>query len=449
MTGKERIYTILRHEESDRPGWVPLAGVHAGRLKGYDATEVYQDADKLVASLLEVNKIYSPDGQLILFDLQLEAEILGCTLKWEKNGPPSVRSHPLESTLEIPATKITKTSGRIPLVLDVTRRIKKAVGNETALYGLFCGPYTLASHLRGTQFFRDARQKPDFVKDLMAYTTELGLQMADLYLNEGVDVIVAVDPVVSQISPSHFSDFVSGPYETLFRHIREKGAFSSFFVCGNATHIIELMCKTKPDSIAVDENVNLVEAKKITDRYNVVIGGNIPLTTALLLGNQMDNIKVGIDLIDSINSNRNFIVSPGCDMPYATPIENTTALAHAVLHTDKAREMVANYELSDMNVEVELPDYKNLKKPLLEAFTLDSLACAACTYMWGVAKEAKEHFGDKIDVVEYMYKTVENISRIRKMGVAQLPSLYLNGELKYSSIIPNLDDLIREIEEVL
>lgn len=136
-------------------------------------------------------------------------------------------------------------------------------------------------------------------------------------------------------------------------------------------------------------------------------------------------------------------------MPYATPVENAVALAHSVLHTDQAREMVANHELSSLDVEVELPDYNNLKKPLLEAFTLDSTACAACTYMWGVAQDAKKHFGDRIDVVEYMYKTPENISRIKKMGVKQLPSLYLNGELKYSSIIPNLDDLITQIEEVL
>lgn len=449
MTGKELIYKVLRHEETERPAWVPLAGVHAGLLRGYAADEVYLNADKLVESLLEVEKIYTPDGLILLFDLQLEAEILGCTLKWEPNGPPSVRSHPLENTLDIPNIKITKDAGRIPLLLDVTRRIKKAVGDRTALYGLFCGPYTLCSHLRGTNFFRDARQHPEFVNDLMAYTTELGLQMADLYLEEGVDVIVPVDPVVSQISPAHFKNFVFEPYAKIFKHIRDKGAFSSFFVCGNATHIIDLMCQTKPDSIAVDENVNLVEAKKITDSHNVVIGGNIPLTTALLLGTQEDNMKVGIDLIDSMHTNRNFIVSPGCDMPYATPIENTVALAHAVLHTDKAREMVANYELSTIDVDVELPDYKNLKKPLLEAFTLDSTACAACTYMWGVAQDAKKHFGDRIDVVEYMYNTVENIARVKKVGVKQLPSLYLNGELKYSSIIPNLDDLIRQIEEVL
>ena len=77
----------------------------------------------------------------------------------------------------------------------------------------------------------------------MAYTTELGLQMADFYLEEGVDVIVPVDPVVSQISPTHFKNFVFEPYAKIFGHIRNKGAFSSFFVCGNATHILELMSR--------------------------------------------------------------------------------------------------------------------------------------------------------------------------------------------------------------
>ena len=86
---------------------------------------------------------------------------------------------------------------------------------------------------------------------------------------------------------------------------------SSFFVCGNATHILELMCQTKPDSLAVDENVNIVAAHKLTDSYDVAIGGNIPLTTALLLGTQLDNMKVGIDLIDSLNTRKNFIFSPG------------------------------------------------------------------------------------------------------------------------------------------
>ncbi|MEL7563462.1 MAG: uroporphyrinogen decarboxylase family protein [Dehalobacterium sp.] len=449
MTGKEMVYKALQHEDIPRPVWVPLAGVHAGKLKGYTAREIYQDGDKLFDSLMEVNKVYNPDGELLLFDLQLEAEILGCELKWEDFGPPSVKSHPLANTLEIPTKRIEKTDGRMPLVLDVARRMKKAVGEKTALYGVLCGPFTLASHLRGTKFFRDMKFNPEYVKELMAYTTDIAIQMCQHYIDEGVDVIVPTDPVVSQISPANFTTFVAEPFEKVFNYIREKGALSSFFVCGNATHIIDLMCQTKPDSISIDENVNMAEAKKITDRHNVAIGGNIPLTTIMLFGNQLDNMKYTIDLIDSFDSMKNLIIAPGCDMPYDIPIENTIAISHGVLQTEKAREMVANYELSDIDVEIDLPDYQNLKRPLVEAFTLDSTACAACTYMWGVAQDAQKYFGDKIEVVEWRYNTIENIARTKKMGVQQLPSLYINGKLKYSSLIPNFDELIKEIEAVL
>ena len=76
------------------------------------------------------------------------------------------------------------------------------------------------------------------------------------------------------------------PFSKLFAHIKQLGAYSSFFVCGDATRNIEVMCKTKPDSISVDENVDIMAAKEITDKYDVVIGGNIPLTTIMLHGNQ-------------------------------------------------------------------------------------------------------------------------------------------------------------------
>lgn len=91
MTGKEVLFKTLRHEETERPAWVPMAGVHAGFLKGYTADEVYQDADKLVESLLEVEKMYAPDGLILLFDLQLEAEILGCTIKQMGKERPAQR----------------------------------------------------------------------------------------------------------------------------------------------------------------------------------------------------------------------------------------------------------------------------------------------------------------------------------------------------------------------
>ncbi len=449
MTGRELIKKTFLHEEVERAPWVPFAGVHAGKLKGYTGTEVLTEEDKLFECLMEVNRLYMPDGQPIVFDLQLEAEILGCDLMWADDNPPSVTSHPMESELKFDKL-VEKTDGRIPTVLNVCRRMKEAVGETTALFGLFCGPFTLASHLRGTKLFMDMKKNPDQVVELMNYVTDNAIRMIDFYAETGMDVIAPVDPLVSQISPKNFEQFVSEPYKRIFEHIREKGLFSSFFVCGNALRNIALMCETKPDGISVDENLNLAEVKEITDSYNVVLGGNIPLTTTMLFGNQMDNIKYVVDMVESLKvKNKNIIISPGCDMPYDIPLENAIAVADAAKNLGKAKDIVKNYEAAEEEIEILIPDYDNLAKPLIEAFTLDSSSCAACQYMWAMVCDAKEKYGDAIDVIEYKYNKKENIARCKKMQVPNLPTLYINGKATYISIIPSHEEFYSVIDKLL
>lgn len=453
MTPKQTLIATLKHEATEQVPWVPFAGVHAGKLMGYKASEVLQDGEKLFQSLMEVNKLYKPSGQPVIFDLQVEAECLGCELVWADDAPPSVSKHPLEGEdeLETPCycTIPTKESGRIPMILDVMKRMKEAVGDTTALYGLICGPFTLATHLRGNDIFMDMYDDEEAVEKFLAYCTAVAMKMADYYIEAGMDVIAVVDPLISQISSAHFEQFMSEPFTKLFAHIKEAGAYSSFFVCGDATRNIEVMCKTSPDSISVDENVDIFAAKEITDRYNVALGGNIPLTTIMLHGTQQDNMKYVVDLLDKLKDSKNFILAPGCDMPYDVPVENAIGVAQAVTQIDDAREILKNYVAQDEEIDVELPDYDNLDKPLVEVFTLDSATCAACTYMMGAANEAKATFGDAIDMVEYKFTVKENIARCKKMGVPNLPSLYINGELKFRSLVPSKDELEEAIRSAM
>jgi len=445
-TGKERVLQTLNGGSSDKIPWVPFTGVHAGKLLGYDAYTVSTDLEALVASALEVNRLYNPDGQPVMFDLQIEAEILGCELVWPEDSPPSVKTHPLAGTQEIPSHLPLPHEGRLALHLEALRRLKEMIGDRTALYGLCCGPFTLASHLRGTELFMDMILEPDYVIELLAYTKEVSKAVSGYLAEAGADVVAVVDPLVSQISPNHFRQFMETPFTEIFTHIRELGAKSSFFVCGNATMNIEPMCNTWCDSIGIDENVDLAFAKEITDRHGITIGGNIPLTSVMLFGNQQDNMKAVIDIIDSASAGR-LIISPGCDMPYNTPIGNVIAAELAVHEDESVREMIRTYQREDIRFDGELPDYQRLAKPLVEVFTLDSNTCAACTYMWAAAKDAVASMDYEIDLIEYKYTVEQNIARCIQMGVKQLPSIYINGKLAFSSIIPNREDLVRAIEE--
>ncbi len=448
LNGKDLLLATLRHEPTPAIPWVPFAGVHAGKLKGYSAQEVLTDGDKLFESLLAVNQTYDPDGQPVVFDLQIEAEILGCDLVWVEKGPPTVASHPLATTMTVPTRLPEATDGRLPLILDVMRRMKAAVGDHTALYGLITGPFTLASHLRGTEIFMDMFDHPDFLRDLLAFGSEVAKRMAALYIEAGMDVIAVVDPLVSQVSPRHFRQFLSAPFSDVFAFIHTQGAYSSFFVCGDATKNIEPMCHTGPDSISVDENIDLVAAKRITDAHNITMGGNIPLTTRMLLGSQQDNMKFVADLLAQIDPH-NFILAPGCDMPYDTPVENVVGVLQAVRDPEATRVMLANYHAEELDLAaVILPDYAALDKPLVEVFTLDSDTCAACGYMRDAAIRATSELAGQVEMKEYKFTQKENVARVVKMGVKNLPSIYINGELAYSSIIPSNRELVEKIRRV-
>ncbi len=70
--------------------------------------------------------------------------------------------------------------------------------------------------------------------------------------------------------------------------------------------------------------------------------------------------------------------------------------------------------------------------------------------MVAAANAAKEFFGDKIeDIIEYKFTKRENVARCKKMGVKNLPTMVINGEIRHISMIPDQDELRAEIQELL
>ena len=65
------------------------------------------------------------------------------------------------------------------------------------------------------------------------------------------------------------------------------------------------------------------------------------------------------------------------------------------------------------------------------------------------AMQMKDVFGDKIEVVEHKITEIENVVRVGNLGLKNLPTLVINGEAKFVSIIPNRKELKTEIEKFL
>lgn len=447
LSGKELILAAMRNEETPRPAWLPFVGVHGGKLIGKSATEYLQSADCIVEGLAKARELYRPDGLPILFDLQMEAEVLGCHLQWADEVPPSVTSHPLTSRSLEDLPEFDTEQGRYPIAKEALLRCTETMGRDVALYGLITGPFTLASHLRGSELFLDMLTRPAEVHRLLNYCADVGCRAADFYLRHGADVVAVVDPMTSQISQEHFEGFIAQPLNKVFAHVAANNGLSSLFVCGDATRNLELMCRTKCDNLQVDENIPLDLLQNLAGKYNKSFGGNLKLTVVLLLGSEADCMLDAIRCID-LAGLRGFILAPGCDLPYATPERNLIAVSQMV-HDDYQRQ-VSRTSLKATQMEsfddLQLPDYGNRDVVFVDVITLDSSACAPCLYMVDAARNAAEKAHCYVTVREHKVKTRDGIGYMCRLHVENIPSICIDGRVRFSSQIPDRETLIAAIE---
>jgi len=282
----------------------------------------------------------------------------------------------------------------------------------------------------------------------MRFTTNVAKMMAGKYIEAGADVIAVVDPMVSQIDPFSFETFVS-PYCTeLFQDIRDNEVLSSFFVCGNASQNIEAMCNCKPDNISIDENIPLNEVRDIALSKNVSFGGNIKLTVALLMGTVEEARRDALDCMDT-GGKRGFILSPGCDLAMKTPVENIQAVAELVYNEEEQGRLRAT-TANVAGVEVlDLSDHWNKDKVIIDVITLDSSSCAPCQYMVNAVTRAAASFGDKVICKEHRIKEKEGIQMMVSLGVRNLPTIVIDGNIEFSSQIPPVSTIASTINDYL
>ncbi|MBT5427941.1 MAG: uroporphyrinogen decarboxylase, partial [Bacteroidetes bacterium] len=92
MTGKERIQKAFKNIVVDQTPWVPFVGAHGAFLTDKPADEYLKSAQNMFEGINKAIEHYLPDGIPVCFDLQIEAEALGCQLKWSAENTPAVMS---------------------------------------------------------------------------------------------------------------------------------------------------------------------------------------------------------------------------------------------------------------------------------------------------------------------------------------------------------------------
>lgn len=85
------------------------------------------------------------------------------------------------------------------------------------------------------------------------------------------------------------------------------------------------------------------------------------------------------------------------------------------------------------------------EKIKIDVLTLDSVQCAACGYMMESIAALPDEVQDMIEYTEWSIKNKEGIGKFMELKGKVLPSICIEEDLVFESIIPQYEELIDEM----
>lgn len=85
------------------------------------------------------------------------------------------------------------------------------------------------------------------------------------------------------------------------------------------------------------------------------------------------------------------------------------------------------------------------EKIVVDVLTLDSVQCAACGYMMESMAAMPEEVQELIEYKEWSIKNKTGIGKFMELKGKVLPSIAIEGDIVFPSIIPQYEELIDEM----
>lgn len=327
MTPKKRlIKALLGSKLIDR---IPVACVNQtatkDQIKRLDVhfPSAHIDPEKMARLSIGAVEILRLDNVRVPFCQTVEAEVLGCEVNLgDDNNLPVVASHPYrldEPPLELPKDLLSR--GRIPVVIEATRRLAKEVGDEVAVITGIVGPFSIAGYLLGlSELLISTLSDPEALVPFLELGVKIGTVYGNALIEAGASVICVEDMSAStdMIAPQTYRDLVLPYHKRLFDAL--DGAVTVLHICGNVTPIVSYMADSGADALSIDYKLDLSKAIEVKDKVALV--GNIDPVGILLQGRPEDIIKTAKESL----ANGIDVLAPGCSLALETPTENILTL---------------------------------------------------------------------------------------------------------------------------
>ncbi len=334
MTSLERILAVCAGKIPDRVPFLLASREFSSRQAGMSLLDCYTQPERYIDSQVRLVDEFGLDGVYDIWCTPAVDELLGATLEFSSSDSASIPNGSvscLDDVKRLPKVD-PRREGRAPYLLDVVRRLKKAVGDSVAVIAWASSPFRTASMLRGvTDFYRDLKRDPAFAHALLNAVHGPCTAYGKALVEAGADIVCSSNPGANMqcISRPYYEEF-SHPYtREMFGAIRQQGAKAVMFhTCGKWDDRLDLVVKENIDIVHCDR----VDIAGFKAKYSgsAVLMGNLRAVEVLLQGTEESVGRAARECLAQGKEGGRYILSADCSVPRDTPAGNVRAMGAAV-----------------------------------------------------------------------------------------------------------------------
>ena len=329
-TPKERLARALRGESVDRMPAVSVTQTGTvGQMEACGAfwPEANDDAETMAKLAEAGHTVIGFEAVRVPFDISAEAEFFGCGIKaGTKEQQPSVSSHSVKDMADVEKLKgFDINEGRVGVICDAVKILADKYGEELPIMASMLGPFSLAQHMNGDDWFMNIMTQPDFATALMDLVTDFNVKYAEKLVDNGADTMVIIDPTASAmlIGDEYYKSFVVPAHKKIVEAMQARNVATVIHICGDTTMSLELMESSGAEGISVDQSVDIANAKSKVDKA-VIIGNLDPVAT--LWKGTPESVTEASEAAIAAGAD---LVAPGCGIVSKTPNECLQAMVEA------------------------------------------------------------------------------------------------------------------------
>jgi hypothetical protein len=280
MTAKTAFRNTLQLKNTDQRVFVPFLYGLAAKVTQLPLKEMVYNPAYYAHSLEASHKLFQLDAIVNCYDSSIEAESCGCGVVWNGDlGEPNLVGE--ISNIRGLTPEEFLASGRIPIILEATKRLVISLGRETAIVGVVSGPCTLARTLQlHCPLFEDALMQ-DHISQVGALITRLVRALSELK----VDSVFFREDIIGEgiwgeIEPDQ--EIYGSVYRTLFNIVRFYNAYPVLVVRDINLDALRRLCEVlKPNGVVFlgrqFSEPYLKSLKQLSDSLRVSFGLPLPV----------------------------------------------------------------------------------------------------------------------------------------------------------------------------